>query len=188
MNYVSDENAICKKETFRNREIFQEFHIFFLWHNIQEHHSHIYGYHDDGVDLSSCVVYELQFWGKLEREYANDDITVMLPRHLTLDDDSNDADDLDNDDDDDASVYVKSVPVRQNDQHRRMTEMTWLAAAQLSSHSKVPRHWPSLDKLILINSDPDKIKNISKILHIISLIIYDVFPWMNVTQTVSAPC
>ena len=82
----------------------------------------------------------------MEREYANDDITVMLPRHLTLDDDSNDADDLDNDDDDDASVYVKSVPVRQNDQHRRMTEMTWLSN---SSHSKVPRHQ---DTLIVMTS------------------------------------
>lgn len=87
-----------------------------------------------------CVLYELQFWGKLEREYANDDFTVMLPRHLTLDD-FNDVDDLDNDDHDDASVYVKSVPVRQNDQHRRMTEMTWLSN---SSHSKVPRHQVTL--------------------------------------------
>ena len=77
----------------------------------------------------------------MEREYANDDFTVMLPRHLTLDDDFNDVDDLDNDDHDDASVYVKSVPVRQNDQHRRMTEMTWLSN---SSHSKVPRHRDTL--------------------------------------------
>ena len=77
----------------------------------------------------------------MEREYANDDFTVMLPRHLTLDDDFNDVDDLDNDDHDDASVYVKSVPVRQNDQHRRMTEMTWLSN---SSHSKVPRHQDTL--------------------------------------------
>ena len=117
--------------------------------------------------MMCCVVYELQFWGKLEREYANDDFTVMLPRHLTLDD-FNDVDDLDNDDHDDASVYVKSVPVRQNDQHRRMTEMTWLSN---SSHSKVPRH---RDTLIGMTSVP-WCRNFS--------IATGVFYNVNVTQT-----
>ena len=103
----------------------------------------------------------------MEREYANDDFTVMLPRHLTLDDDFNDVDDLDNDDHDDASVYVKSVPVRQNDQHRRMTEMTWLSN---SSHSKVPRHQDTLIGMISVS----RCRNFT----------YSFIINMNVTQTV----